>query len=85
MKLSDFDFDLPQNRIATAPAEPRDSARLLDLSGGAIADRHVGDLPDLLQAGDLLIVNDTSVIPARLIGKRGEAKISVTLHKYEGG
>ena len=84
MKLSDFDFDLPQNRIATAPAEPRDSARLLDLSGGAIADRHVGDLPDLLQAGDLLIVNDTSVIPARLIGKRGEAKISVTLHKYEG-
>ena len=84
MKLSDFDFDLPQNRIATAPAEPRDSARLLDLSGGAIADRHVGDLPDLLQAGDLLIVNDTSVIPARLIGKRFEAKISVTLHKYEG-
>ena len=84
MKLSDFDFDLPPDRIATAPAQPRDSARLLDLSGAAIADRHVGDLPDLLRAGDLLIVNDTSVIPARLIGKRGEAKISVTLHKYEG-
>ncbi|WP_041860672.1 tRNA preQ1(34) S-adenosylmethionine ribosyltransferase-isomerase QueA [Candidatus Puniceispirillum marinum] len=84
MKLSDFDFDLPPDRIATAPAQPRDSARLLDLSGAAIADRHVGDLPDLLRAGDLLIVNDTAVIPARLIGKRGDARISVTLHKYEG-
>ena len=83
MNLSDFDFDLPPDRLATAPAQPRDSARLLDLSGAAIADRHVGDLPDLLRAGDLLIVNNTSVIPARLIGKRGEAKISVTLHKYE--
>lgn len=83
MKLSDFDFDLPPERIAVAPANPRDSARLLDMSGGGIADRLVGDLPDLLQAGDLLIVNDTSVIPARLVGKRGDAKISVTLHKYE--
>ena len=83
MKLSDFDFDLPPDRIATAPAQPRDSARLLDLSGGSVSDRFVGDLPDLLQAGDLLIVNDTSVIPARLVGKRGDAKISVTLHKYE--
>ncbi|MGB2294437.1 MAG: tRNA preQ1(34) S-adenosylmethionine ribosyltransferase-isomerase QueA [Candidatus Puniceispirillum sp.] len=84
MKLSDFDFDLPPDRIAKAPAQPRDSARLLDLSGGGIADRHVGDLPDLLRAGDLMIVNNTSVIPARLTGKRGDAKISVTLHKYEG-
>lgn len=84
MKLSDFDFDLPQERIATAPAQPRDRAKLLDMSGDAIVDRHVGDLPGLLRAGDLLIVNNTSVIPARLVGKRGEAKVSVTLHKYEG-
>ena len=83
MKLSDFDFDLPPDRIAKAPAQPRDSARLLDLSGDGLADRHVSDLPDLLQACDLMIVNNTSVIPARLTGKRGDAKISVTLHKYE--
>ena len=87
MKLSDFDFDLPEGLIATRPARPRTSARLLLAEGGAIADRRVGDLPDILRPGDLLVLNDTRVIPARLNGTRsrmtpqGEvvAKVEVTL------
>ena len=87
MKLSDFDFDLPEGLIATRPARPRSSARLLLAEGGAIADRHVFDLPSILRPGDLLVLNDTKVIPARLTGSRsrqtgqGEvtAKIEVTL------
>ena len=85
MKLLDFDYHLPPAAIANAPVHPRDSARLLDMTGDAIADRHVRDLPSLLAAGDLLVVNDTAVIPARLSGRRGEAGISITLHKHEGG
>ena len=85
MKLSDFDYALPQTAIATEPANPRDAAKLLDLSVAGMNDRHIRDLPDLLQAGDLLVVNNTEVIPARLFGKRGEAGISVTLHKHETG
>jgi S-adenosylmethionine:tRNA ribosyltransferase-isomerase len=80
MKTSDFDFELPPERIAQRPAEPRDSARLLDLRDG-IADRAVVDLPRLLAPGSLLVVNDTRVIPAQLEGRRGEGRISVTLHK----
>ncbi len=80
MKTSDFDFELPPERIAQRPAEPRDSARLLDLRDG-IADRAVADLPQLLAPGSLLVVNDTRVIPAQLEGRRGEGRISVTLHK----
>ncbi len=87
MKLSDFDFDLPEHLIATRPARPRSSARLLLAEGGAIADRRVSDLPQILRAGDLLVLNDTRVIPARLTGTRtrqtgqGEAvaRIEVTL------
>ena len=87
MKLSDFDFHLPEHLIATRPARPRSSARLLLAEGGAIADRRVSDLPQILRAGDLLVLNDTRVIPARLTGTRtrqtgqGEAvaKIEVTL------
>lgn len=87
MKLSDFDFDLPEQLIATRPARPRSSARLLLAEGGAIADRRVSDLPQILRAGDLLVLNDTRVIPARLTGTRtrqtgqGEAvaRIEVTL------
>ncbi|MGB7318306.1 MAG: S-adenosylmethionine:tRNA ribosyltransferase-isomerase, partial [Planktotalea sp.] len=87
MKLSDFDFDLPEALIATRPAKPRSSARLLLADGAALQDRHVYDLPDIFQPGDLLVLNDTKVIPARLFGLRkresehgsGEAKIEVTL------
>ena len=85
MKLSDFDYELPPEAIAIEPARPRDSARLLDLTGVAMTDRVVSDLPDLLAAGDLLVVNDTRVIPARLSGKRGDAGIGITLHKHEQG
>ena len=81
MKLDAFDYTLPPEMIATSPAEPREAARLLDLSGGDLIDRQVGDLPSLLRDGDVLVVNDTEVIPARLQGKRGQATISVTLHK----
>ena len=83
MKTSDFDFDLPPDRIAQRPVEPRDSARLLDLRNG-IADRVVTDLPELLDPGSLLVVNDTRVIPAQLEGLRGTGRISVTLHKQIG-
>ena len=85
MKLSDFDYELPPEAIADAPARPRDSARLLDLSGEGMVDRRVSDLPSLLRRGDLLVVNNTRVIPARLAGRRGEAGIAITLHKHEGG
>lgn len=80
MKTSDFDFDLPQDRIAQHPADPRDSARMM-VVGETIGDRRVRDLPSLLKAGDLLVVNDTRVIPGRLIGKRGAAKVEITLIK----
>ena len=84
MKLSDFDFDLPQDRIAQHPARPRDAARLLEVGSGALADRGVRDLPSLLRAGDLLVSNDTRVIRAQLSGLRGAARIGFTLHKARG-
>ncbi len=70
MKLSDFDFHLPEDLIATRPATPRSSARLLVADGDAISDAHVFDLPEWLQPGDRLVLNDTRVIPARLNGGR---------------
>ncbi|TDK49866.1 tRNA preQ1(34) S-adenosylmethionine ribosyltransferase-isomerase QueA [Antarcticimicrobium luteum] len=87
MKLSDFDFDLPEDLIATRPAVPRSAARLLVSEGDAITDAHVRDLTDWLRPGDRLVLNDTRVIPARLSGERprpgpqGEtrARIEVTL------
>ena len=78
---SDFDFDLPPERIAQTAVEPRDYARLLHVKGAALSDHHVYDLPDLLRAGDLLVMNDTKVIPARLYGKRGDVAVEVLLHK----
>ena len=81
MKTADFDFALPPERIAQAPARPRDSARLLRVEGGTLGDFIVRDLPDLLRPGDLLVFNDTRVIPAQLDATRGAAKIGVTLHK----
>jgi S-adenosylmethionine:tRNA ribosyltransferase-isomerase len=83
-----FDFDLPPERIALRPASPRDAARMLVLDGagaeGATRDRLVSDLPGELRRGDLLVFNDTRVIPAQLEGVRGEARIGATLHKREG-
>ena len=82
MKTELFDFDLPRACIARRPASPRDAARLL-VVGENLEDRVVRDLPDCLRPGDLLICNDTKVIPARLTGRRGAARIAVTLHKRE--
>ncbi len=83
MKLSDFDFDLPEALIATRPAKPRPSARLLLAEGGAVRDLHVSDLTNVFRAGDRLVLNNTRVIPARLFGTRarGEtaAKVEITL------
>jgi S-adenosylmethionine:tRNA ribosyltransferase-isomerase len=79
-----FDFELPADRIALRPASPRDSARLLVAQGSRLEDRIVRELPQLLWPGDVLVFNDTRVIPAQLEGRRGEAKIGATLHKREG-
>lgn len=84
MKVDLFDFDLPPERIALRPASPRDSSRLLVLDGEATLDLAVTDLPGQLRAGDLLVFNDTRVIPAQLQGTRGDARIGATLHKREG-
>ena len=84
MRVDAFDFALPPDRIALRPASPRDSARLLAVRGSALEDRVVADLPRLLRAGDVLVFNDTRVIPAQLEGRRGEARIGATLHKREG-
>ena len=85
MRLSDFDFHLPEDRIALRPARPRDAARLLVVDDGAFDDRHVRDLPDLLRAGDALVFNDTKVIAARLSGVRARDGLTVaveaTLHR----
>ena len=87
MQLSDFDFDLPERLIATRPARPRSSARLLVADGDAIHDAVVRDLTDWLRPGDRLVLNDTRVIPARLSGTRArdtaqgpmQARIEATL------
>ena len=89
VNLADFDFVLPPDRIAQTPARPRDAARMLCVgmvrpgegqeARIGLSDRVVHDLPDLLQPGDVLVVNDTRVIPAQLTGRRGEARIGITL------
>ena len=92
MKLSDFDFDLPERLIATRPAVPRSSAKLLVSRGGDIIDSQVTELASFLEPGDRLVFNDTKVIPARLTGTRRrqsaqgetEAKIEVTLLEPQG-
>lgn len=82
MDIDLFDFTLPPERIALRPVRPRDAARMLVVRGeGAFEDRGVRDLPQLLRTGDVLVFNDTRVIPAQLEGRRGEAKIGATLHK----
>ncbi len=84
MRVDDFDFELPRHLIATHPVEPRDGARLL-VVGTSLEDRRILDLPLLLRRGDLLVFNDTRVIPARLSGSRGEARFEATLHRDLGG
>ena len=87
MKLDDFDFHLPETLIATRPARPRTAAKLLVVDGDTLQDLHVSDLPSLLRKGDRLVLNNTRVIPARLIGARHRdsaqgpvsAKIEITL------
>jgi S-adenosylmethionine:tRNA ribosyltransferase-isomerase len=88
MRVDDFDFDLPSERIALRPAEQRESARMLivQTTGDAeVSNSIIGDLPDFLRSGDCLVVNDTKVLPARLVGHRqrgvASAKIEATLHK----
>jgi len=94
MRVDLFDFDLPAELIALRPAKPRDSARLLLVEGGEIVDKTILDLPKLLRPGDMLVFNDTRVIPAQLEGRRAAlvdgpqsgpgARIGATLHKREG-
>jgi S-adenosylmethionine:tRNA ribosyltransferase-isomerase len=84
LRVDRFDFALPTDRIALRPAVPRDSARLLAVEGTAISDHGIRDLPALLRRGDVLVFNDTKVIPAQLEGWRGAARIGATLHKREG-
>jgi len=90
MQLADFDFDLPEDRIALRPAHPRDAARLLLVRPGeSFADARVSDLPGLLQPGDALVLNDTRVIPARLKGQRlrddSRVAVEATLHRRLSG
>ncbi len=80
MKVDQFDFELPNELIALRPAPSRDGARLLVVNGDNLFDNTVSGLPDLVSAGDLMIFNDTRVIPARLSGKRRDAKMELTLH-----
>jgi len=80
MRVDLFDFELPRDLIAQIPAKPRDSARLMHVADH-ISDLFVRDLPSLLRPGDALVVNDTKVLPCRLIGSRGSTKVSITLHK----
>ena len=84
MRVAEFDFELPAERIALRPMNPREAARLLVVEVGRLEDRVVRDLPTLLRPGDLVIANDTRVIPARLAGLRGEVRIEATLHKRLG-
>ena len=94
MRVDLFDFDLPPDRIALRPARPRDAARMLLVEGDQLSDRGVLDLADCLRPGDMLVFNDTRVIPAQLEGRRGVfvdgarsapgARVGATLHKREG-
>ncbi|MCB1538768.1 MAG: tRNA preQ1(34) S-adenosylmethionine ribosyltransferase-isomerase QueA [Rhodospirillales bacterium] len=81
MRVDLFDFDLPEGCIAKTPASPRDSARLLRVTPDALADMGVRDIPALLKPGDVMVFNDTRVIPARLHGRRGEIAVECLLHQ----
>ncbi len=87
MKIEQFDFFLPDELIATHPIEPRDHARLLHVTSNDLSDHHVFDLPDLLKPNDLIVYNNSKVIPARLYGHRAglTGKVEILLHKNIGG
>jgi S-adenosylmethionine:tRNA ribosyltransferase-isomerase len=84
LRTADFDFTLPDDLVAQAPARPRDAARMLVVRSDGAQDAGVRDLPSLLRAGDIMVVNDTRVIPARLHARRGAARIEVMLNRNEG-
>ena len=85
MRVGTFDFELPSDRIATRPAEPRDAARLLCVDGAGGHTHHVfADLPRLLEPGDILVVNDTRVAPVRMTGQTAGASVEVTAVGCEG-
>ena len=81
MRVDLFDFHLPPERIALRPVRPRDAAKMLVVRPSGLEDGGVADLPNLLRRGDVLVFNDTRVIPAQLEGRRGDARIGATLHK----
>ena len=83
MKVEAFDYDLPERQIAQHPLEPREAARLLHIRHD-LRDRRVADLASLVDDRDLLVVNDTKVIPARLFGRRGAARVELLLHEPLG-
>jgi S-adenosylmethionine:tRNA ribosyltransferase-isomerase len=83
LSAADYAFDLPPGLIAQTPARPRDAARLLHVAGMRLSDHGVLDLPGLLRPGDVMVVNDTRVIPARLTARRGQARIEVLLNRKE--
>lgn len=83
MLVSDFDFELPEDLIALRPVSPRHSAKMLVVRQGAFTDKTVTDLPSMLRPGDVIVFNDTKVIPAQLYGKRGEMNVECNLHKRE--
>jgi S-adenosylmethionine:tRNA ribosyltransferase-isomerase len=85
LRTEAFDYELPERLVAQAPARPRDSARMLVVRPEGFADARVPDLPGLLEPGDLMVVNDTRVIPARLRGRRGDAGVEIMLNRSEGG
>ncbi len=80
---ADFNFHLPAWLIAQSPITPRHDARLLHVSSQGMADKHIYDLPDLLRADDLLVLNNTKVIPARLYGSRGTVRVEILLHRKQ--
>ena len=83
MRVDLFDFELPNDRIAQRPAVPRETAKLLGVGPAGLRDAAIGDLPTLLRPGDILVVNDTRVIPARLFGRRGAVAVEVLLHRQQ--
>ena len=85
LRAADFDFALPEALIAQAPARPRDAARMLVVAPDGPHDAGVLDLPGWLQPGDLMVVNDTRVIPARLRARRGDARLEIMLNRAEAG
>lgn len=85
LRAEDFDFALPEALIAQSPARPRDAARMLVVAPDGVRDAGVSDLPGWLRPGDLMVVNDTRVIPARLRARRGAARVEIMLNRAEAG